>query len=277
MSDDLVKILDGNTFVVSDARGDIEASPTDPTGLFSFDTRFLSTWVLTVDGERLNPLSVDDLQYFETRFFLVPGTGTVYVDAKLSVIRQRAVGDGFHEELTILNHDDEAGRPQVRIEAAQRLRRPVRGQGRAREEGELLHAGRERHASCSATQRETFDARDRDLRDRTRPSSTREGLTFAVQIEPQGQWTTDLDVVTARRRRRRRTSRPKYERGRAAGPAEHGAEPGTVARRRAAARVRLGPAQDDLPAQPRRPGRAAVLPAGRRRRRACPPPGCRGS
>ena len=39
--DELVKILDGNTFVVSDARGDIEASPTDPMGLFSFDTRFL--------------------------------------------------------------------------------------------------------------------------------------------------------------------------------------------------------------------------------------------
>ena len=29
MSDDLVKILDGNTFVVSDERGDIEASLTD--------------------------------------------------------------------------------------------------------------------------------------------------------------------------------------------------------------------------------------------------------
>ena len=66
--------------------------------------------MLTINGERLNALSTDDLQYFETRFFLVPGTGTVYVDAKLSVIRQRAVGDGFHEELTILNHDDEAGR-----------------------------------------------------------------------------------------------------------------------------------------------------------------------
>ena len=77
-----VKILDGNTFVVSDDRGDIEATLTDPTGLFSFDTRFLSKWVLTIDGQRLNPLSVDDLQYFETRFFLVPGTGTVYIDAK---------------------------------------------------------------------------------------------------------------------------------------------------------------------------------------------------
>jgi len=37
-----------------------------------------------------------DLQYFETRFFLVPGTGTVYVDSKLSVIRQRSVAEGFY-------------------------------------------------------------------------------------------------------------------------------------------------------------------------------------
>ena len=69
-----VKILNGNTFVVSDECGDIEASMTDPTGLFSFDTRFLSRWVLTVGGDRLSPLSVDDLQYFQTRFFLVPGS-----------------------------------------------------------------------------------------------------------------------------------------------------------------------------------------------------------
>src|SRR4029453_19212388 len=67
---ELIKILDGNTFVVSDEPGDIEASLTDPTGLFSFDTRFLSKWILTVNGERLNALSTDDLQYFETRFFL---------------------------------------------------------------------------------------------------------------------------------------------------------------------------------------------------------------
>ena len=47
----------------------------------------------------------------------MPGTGTVYVDAKLSVIRQRAVGDGFHEELTILNHDEKPVELTVRIEA----------------------------------------------------------------------------------------------------------------------------------------------------------------
>ena len=118
MAATLVRILDGNTFVVSDERGDIEASKTDPTGLFSFDTRFLSTWVLTIDDIRLNALSTDDLQYFEARFFLVPATGTVYIDPKLSVIRQRAVGDGFHEELTIINHSDEPADLTVRVDAA---------------------------------------------------------------------------------------------------------------------------------------------------------------
>src|SRR6478735_4218487 len=117
MAATLVRILDGNTFVVSDKRGDIEASLTDPTGLFSFDTRFLSTWVLTVGGQRLSSLSVDDLQYFQTQFFLVPGTGTVYVDAKLSVIRQRTVGNGFRERLEILNHDDHPVELVVRVDA----------------------------------------------------------------------------------------------------------------------------------------------------------------
>ena len=115
--------------------------------------------MLTVNGERLNPLSTDDLQYFEARFFLVPGTGTIYIDAKLSVIRQRAVGHGFHEELTILNHLDEPVELDVRIEAGERLRRPVRGQGRAQEGGHV-HDGPSRTASCdSATSARRSGAR----------------------------------------------------------------------------------------------------------------------
>ena len=175
MSDELVKILDGNTFVVSDARGDIEASPTDPTGLFSFDTRFLSKWVLTVDGQRLNALSIDDLQYFETRFFLVPGTGTVYVDAKLSVIRQR-VG---RRRLPRAAHDPEprrgAGRPDGPHRGRQRLRRPVRGQGRARRRRARTPRGSSDGRLVLGYERETFSARDGDLGDARRRRSTRTG------------------------------------------------------------------------------------------------------
>ena len=95
----------------------MDATPTDTQGLFHNDTRFLSRWILTVDGQRPNVLSVDSLDYFATQFFLVPGTGTVYVDSPLSIVRQRAVGRGFHEDLTILNHAPEAKDLDVRLEA----------------------------------------------------------------------------------------------------------------------------------------------------------------
>src|SRR4051812_7310632 len=118
MAEATVKILDGSTFVVSDARGDLDASPTELHGLFHRDTRFLSRWSLTIDGTVPSALSTDDLQYFSAQFFLVPGTGTVYVDAPLSAIRQRSVGNGFHEDLTVLNHGAEPADLDVRIEAA---------------------------------------------------------------------------------------------------------------------------------------------------------------
>jgi len=195
MSDGIVKILDGNTFVVSDTRGDIEASATDPTGLFSYDTRFLSRWVLTVNGERMNPLSVDDLQYFETRFFLVPGTGTVYVDANLSVIRQRAVGNGFHEKLTILNHADEPVDLSVRLDAGCdfadlfEVKDALEKKGRysARVKGDKL---------VLAYDRETFN-RSTTISASESARIDKNGLTFKIRIGPHDEWSTQLDVVTA--------------------------------------------------------------------------------
>jgi glycogen debranching enzyme len=211
MSADLVQILDGNTFVVSDARGDIEATPTDPTGLFSFDTRFLSKWVLSVNGERLNALSVDDLHYFEARFFLIPGTGTVYVDSKLSVIRQRAVGDGFHEELTVLNHDDKAVELAVRVDAGCdfadlfEVKDALEKKGRydIRIEDARLMLGYER---------ETF-RRETTISASAPAQIDEHGLTFTVRLEPGEGWTTDLAVVTADIGAGATRARTKHKRG----------------------------------------------------------------
>jgi glycogen debranching enzyme len=196
VNDGLVKILDGNTFVVSDERGDIEASLTDPTGLFSFDTRFLSRWVLTVNGERLNPLSVDDLQYFETRFFLVPGMGTVYIDAKLSVIRQRAVSTGFHEELTILNHADKAVSLEVRIDAGCDFADLFEVKDALRKKGQYS-AKAERRKLTLAYERGPF-ARATEISASAPARYDDRGLTFKVRIPAHGEWTTHIDVVTAR-------------------------------------------------------------------------------
>jgi glycogen debranching enzyme len=193
VSDGFVRILDGNTFVVSDDRGDIEASPTDPTGLFTFDTRFLSKWVLTINGERLNALSVDDLQYFETRFFLVPGTGTVYVDSKLSVIRRRAVSNGFHEELTILNHDEEPATLRVRIDAASDFADLFEVKDALRKKGKYVTRV-ERGQLVLGYERDIY--RRSTLISASAPAKLdEEGLTFQLKLPPHGQWTTELDVV----------------------------------------------------------------------------------
>src|SRR5262249_46129475 len=112
-----VSALEGDTFVVSDSRGDTATSRDEAYGLFQGDTRFLSRWILTVDGKNPNTLSTDDVNYFASQFFLVPGTGTIYVDSPLSIVRQRAVGGGFHEDIKILNHKPEPIDLDVRIEA----------------------------------------------------------------------------------------------------------------------------------------------------------------
>jgi glycogen debranching enzyme len=193
MSGPPVHILEGNTFVVSDRSGDIEASLTDPTGLFSFDTRFLSRWVLTLDGERLNALSTDDLQYFESRFFLVPGTGTVYVDADLSIIRERSVALGFREVIAILNHKQEPVDLTMRLEAASDFADlfevkdalAKRGTYQVRvDRGELVLSYR----------RETFE-RETRIASSVPATVDDHGLTFDLTIEPHGIWETELTVM----------------------------------------------------------------------------------
>jgi len=212
VSDGLVQILDGNTFVVSDSRGDIEASLTDPTGLFSFDTRFLSQWVLTVNGQRLTPLSTDDLQYFETRFFLVPGTGTVYVDSKLSVIRSRAVGNGFREELKILNHDEKPVDLTIRVEAGSDFADLFEVKDALKKKG-TYSARVTRGRLELAYERGTF-RRATEISATNRARVDKNGLTFKTRIEPHGEWSTNLDVVTAVLGSGERHDQPKLARAR---------------------------------------------------------------
>jgi glycogen debranching enzyme len=195
VSNQLVQILEGNTFVVSDNRGDIESSRTDPTGLFSFDTRFLSRWVLTVNGQRLTALSTDDMQYFQAQFFLVPGGGSVYVDAKLSVIRQREVADGFREQLRVLNHENSPVDLVIKVEAASDFADLFEVKDALKKKGKY---GNELVDSCLVLryQRETY-ARETWISS-TQPATVDEkGFTFTVTVPAHGEWSTELDVVAS--------------------------------------------------------------------------------
>ncbi|MFE9654216.1 glycogen debranching N-terminal domain-containing protein [Micromonospora sp. NPDC006431] len=189
-----VSILDGNTFLVSDERGDIEPSFDFPTGLFSFDTRFVSTWVLTLDGQRLHPLSIDDSQSYGTRFFLVPGEPTHYLDAKVSVLRSRSIGGSFGEELTVLNHAGQEQEFNLRLDVGadfadvfeikhQRQKKGRTTPGAGTNELRLVYRRENLH-------RETVIST-------SAPGDIDEGgMTFRIRVGPHGEWTTRLQVTT---------------------------------------------------------------------------------
>ena len=188
-----ISVLEGNNFVVSDLRGDIDASPTEPLGLFAWDTRFLSRWLLMVDEQRPNVLSTDDLDYFYVQFFLVPGTGTVYVDSDLSIIRKRAVGNGFHEEVTILNHKSQPVELKLRVEAAADFADLFEVKDALKKRGEFYHRT-ESDRLVLGYRREQF-IRETVITASAGADIDEHGLSFAVHIEPHGEWTTSLDVV----------------------------------------------------------------------------------
>lgn len=195
MSSALVSILDGNMFMTSDRNGDVDPAPFVPTGLFAYDTRFVSKWELTVDGNRLNSLSVDDVQHFESRYFLVPGAATHYVDAKVSIIRHRWIGASFQEHLRFINHDDEPADLRVRIEMGSDFADIADVKDVPRRRAGQLTATVEDGGLRLAYRREAFQ-RETFISSSVNGEVDEHGMTFQLHLEPQGGWETELNVQT---------------------------------------------------------------------------------
>ncbi len=194
MASDTISILDGSTFVVSDRRGDIDADPSQPHGLFHRDTRFLSRWIVTVDGRAPDPLSVENEQYFSAQFFLVPPTGTIYRNPYLSVIRKRMVGDGFHEDIAVLNHANEPVEVELRVDAGADFADLFEVKDALEKKG--LHYTDVRDGDLVlGYQRDDF-VRETEISTSVPASEvTSDGFLFRIELAPHEEWSTCVDVV----------------------------------------------------------------------------------
>jgi glycogen debranching enzyme len=93
-------ILEGSTFCICDDRGDVGD---ETSGFFAHDTRFLSVFRLTINGERPLLLSSSKVEYFSAAFYLRnPLAGGLPQDT-LSIARRRFVGEGMQERIVIRN------------------------------------------------------------------------------------------------------------------------------------------------------------------------------
>jgi glycogen debranching enzyme len=91
-------ILEGSTFCICDDIGDLRAGG----GLFADDTRFLSRFELTIDGERPLLLSSGRVEYFSAAFYLRNRPGSLDQDT-LAIARERFVGPGLTELVRVRN------------------------------------------------------------------------------------------------------------------------------------------------------------------------------
>jgi glycogen debranching enzyme len=116
MPDRIFSVFDGSTFVVGDDRGDLASAPDRMHGFFSEDTRFVSRWLLTLEGRPLDTLSVSDSEYFAVQFFLAPSGERVSRNPTVSLMRRRVVHGFWVEELIVMNHAGEAVALELELE-----------------------------------------------------------------------------------------------------------------------------------------------------------------
>ena len=103
-------LLDGSSFVVCDERGDLGGDAA-ASGFFAADTRFLSRSLLTIDGERGEPVSFEQgaphVGVFDLRW-----------PSGLEVRRELFVGGGLEETVTVSNRSDREVEAVLALELA---------------------------------------------------------------------------------------------------------------------------------------------------------------
>jgi glycogen debranching enzyme len=195
--DQQISILEGTTFVVSDAQGDIAPSRDRPLGLFHRDMRHLSRWQVRLNGRELAPLSAVATAHSEALFFLVEPTGTVYRDPDVSVTRKRRFDGGMREELGLTNHRTEPLSVELSMLFDADFADLFEVKDQLRKQGRLdVRTGDGEATLCY----ERGDFRRETVVRAPGAFFTAESFTFRVRLDPLEEWHGEIEVgvTTAR-------------------------------------------------------------------------------
>src|ERR1700731_3762277 len=98
-----VTLLEGSTFCISALSGDVHRDR--PHGLFVADTRMLSFWRLAIEGAAVQNLSTieEPSEPYRAPFVGRTPPRQWMADSTMLVLRDRLVGDGMREDVTLRN------------------------------------------------------------------------------------------------------------------------------------------------------------------------------
>lgn len=116
LGSDAIAILEGRTFMFSDAFGDVP--PGSIGGLLHDDTRFVSGWRLSLNDRPLSLLKSRCVDYYSAAFFLTNSDLPGIRANTLSIRRLRFVGGGVHEQIAVYNAATDPVPIRLRLDVA---------------------------------------------------------------------------------------------------------------------------------------------------------------
>ncbi|HEY3118350.1 MAG TPA: glycogen debranching N-terminal domain-containing protein, partial [Chloroflexota bacterium] len=189
-------INQGSSFMVTDLNGEI--SQESEQGVFAGDTRFVSSYAISANGEPWVRLTSSTTAYYAARIHLmnplVPTEDGEIPEGSLGLVIVRTVGDGIHEDLDVTNH----GLQPVRFNLEVALRSDFADLFEVKSH-KFIRRGRietEWHPNKTEL-RMSYDNRDFHRRlvyrldhSDSRPRYANGRVTFEIELQPGAAWHT---------------------------------------------------------------------------------------
>lgn len=186
-----VTIVSGAAFCVCGPAGDIEADR--PHGVFFQDTRIVSTWALSINDAPVEPLSALTPQPYRAVFVGRAGHIPGRADTPLVVERERRVGNGVREDITLRNYSRAAIECTVDFEIESDFADVFEVKdGRPRSKWDQSSW----HDADRLMVESTFKNERRGVSVRAPGASiTNHRLTYKIAVPAHGQWSTSINVT----------------------------------------------------------------------------------
>jgi glycogen debranching enzyme len=186
-----VTVVDGSSFCISSANGDMY--PERPHGAFFEDTRIISRWNLLVNDGPVEPLSSRTLEPYRAVFVGRARRSDGREDSPLVVERERHVGAGIREDITVRNYSREPAVCSIALTVETDFADLFEVKdGRVRRTGQQTKT----HGAGWLTIESTWKGAPRRVTVRAPDASfTQDELTYTVVIPPRSGWTRRIVVI----------------------------------------------------------------------------------
>jgi glycogen debranching enzyme len=104
----------GRVFAIADPAGNFRPGSVD--GLYAEDTRFLSRYVLTIEGREMRPLEARVVGQGIATYYCIATAGAMDDPRSITVVRDRWLGATMEDHISLVNHSPEPQQCRVVLE-----------------------------------------------------------------------------------------------------------------------------------------------------------------